>query len=1084
MPKANSPTSTGTRFSGPQIEVIEAATREVWVSAAAGSGKTRCLVERLARAILEDPGAATRTLAFTFTRKAAQEMTSRLRETLLQSGKRESVRALDRLRIGTMDSFCMDALRAHAAELGLDPQFELLADVERSEVQSRAAARALERAAASQEDFAPWFLRYEARDLADLLVELGETLRSAGDPAELLGAWLEGEGKDFASYVADHDARRVRAQHELLELARPSLERGAAHPSRRPQDVDQMRQALERLAAGKWDPDAWKDARKALSAGVGKVALREGFKEAREPGYSITDNPFLKDARELPETLAEKELYEAIRTFVGLLQSYLKELREAKSRMVPERLDFQDVQLFVVKLAKQSALFREFAAREIQSLLVDEFQDTSGLQSTLVEVLGLGAPVFGVGDAMQSIYRFRHAQVELFDERLGREASPERTILHLSENWRSHPSIVTFINAVFPRMQAQAGAPKLFEALHPARTDSPAPSPRTQLLTVQRPEVGDPDPALLRVAEARLVARELLRLVEGDGGQVGSDGQRIEWKQVALLFRSRSALPTFARVFSEQGIPFESADRELLLESREAADGMALLQVLHNPLQDIPLAAVLRSPFVRLSDDSLHHLARLAWERRDGRRPLPLARALEPAMERLPAAEAERVAAFRRRLADSRRRVLTQGASGVLHAWIREAGYAAREGLQRDTESVCANLDAFLELLRSIEPARGDLQGVCERLRLLRETGEGPGEGGRGKGTGVQLLTIHKAKGLEFKVVVVPFLERDWRAARQRGAAISSRLEGPGRRLRLAAAMGASLGDDREWGSWADLLMQREELRDDRAEELRLLYVACTRAEEHLILSGVSEEELEFRRDGAGRWLSDSIREARQDGLNPDDWISIRQVALPAALGAEGQRRSAPLALGWKLALASGGAPPAEEPELMAAAEELVGSASRPMPEVHASPRDLPAGGLARALICPWRWRARAWLDELGGEAALGASEAGGEASERGDRVHGMFEAWDFKAPFTTAFDSLADRVAMPAEERELVKSWAAAPVIAASQPRRAICQYSSPMSGIPSHRPSWPKGPRSTSATSTMRLCSIFRPRCRARRR
>ena len=380
MPKTNSPPPEAKPFSDPQARVIEAATREVWVSAAAGSGKTRCLVERLARAILVDPGAASRALAFTFTRKAAQEMTSRLRDTLLQAGQRESVRALDRLRIGTMDSFCQDALRSHAAELGLDPQFELLADVERAEVQSRTAAQVLEREAASKEDFSPWFLRYEAQDLAKLLVDLGETLRSAGDPTELLDAWLAGEGKDFASYVADHEARRAQAQRELLEMARPSLERGAVHPSRRPQDVDQMRQALDRLAAGKWDPEAWSDARKALSASVGKAGTKAGFTEAREPGYCITASQFLKDARKLPETLAEKELYQAIRTFAGLLRSYLMDLREAKSRMVPERLDFQDVQLHVVKLAKESSLFREFAGREIQSLLVDEFQDTSGLR--------------------------------------------------------------------------------------------------------------------------------------------------------------------------------------------------------------------------------------------------------------------------------------------------------------------------------------------------------------------------------------------------------------------------------------------------------------------------------------------------------------------------------------------------------------------------------------------------------------------------------------------------------------------------------------------------------------------------------
>ena len=174
-------------FSHAQEAVIAATEREVWVTAAAGSGKTRCLVERLARSLLADPEAATRTVAFTFTRKAAQEMLGRLRQMVYEKDHREAARFIDRFHIGTIDSYCFQALRAHAAEAGLDPQFEILDEVERSQLQRRISEAVVETAAGSDDGASrAWFLRHEPPDLEELIRKTSDTLRSAGDAVQLL----------------------------------------------------------------------------------------------------------------------------------------------------------------------------------------------------------------------------------------------------------------------------------------------------------------------------------------------------------------------------------------------------------------------------------------------------------------------------------------------------------------------------------------------------------------------------------------------------------------------------------------------------------------------------------------------------------------------------------------------------------------------------------------------------------------------------------------------------------------------------------------------------------------------------------
>lgn len=1040
------PKASSAGFSPAQEAVITAAEREVWVTAAAGSGKTRCLVERLARSLLANPQAAMRTVAFTFTRKAAQEMLGRLRQKVYEKDHREAARFIDRFHIGTIDSYCFQALRAHAAEAGLDPQFEILDEVERSQLQRRISEAVVETAAGSDDGTSrAWFLRHEPSDLEELIRKTSDTLRSAGDALQLLEQWEQGEGRDFGSYQAAYEARHVQLQERILARVRPAADLAIAHPTRRDQDRELYNAAMVRLASGRWEPGAWGDLRTSLKGGVGPRPLHADFMEVRAPAMAVLDSSIIGLFRKLSgaENPADEELFRLLRAFVPLLRDYLVRLESAKLRAVPQRLDYQDIQLRVTRLASSSEAFREYAAREIRHLLVDEFQDTSGLQSHLVEVLGQGAATFGVGDAMQSIYRFRHADVELFAERLRRPSGPNCSVHHLRTNYRSRRGILDFVNLLFPELERAAGSTlPLFEKLSAPEWLPPADAPDVDLLTVIRPDPGlRTDSPRLRVAEARAVVARLRELRES-GMKVGDGegGQRdLKWSDVAILFRARGALPTFAKVLADQGIPCESPDQALLLETLEASDLESLLKVLHNPLNDVAMAAVLRSPFVDLSDPGILAAAKLDGRllSKSSQKPSLLASLRHPDMiGALEPRDAARVREFLLRLEQSRDRVLTEGAPRVLREWLDRTGYLAREGARRPAEPIRANLGALLEWLRRIEPARGDLQGLLERLELLRDEENGRGEGAGSATRGVQLLTIHKAKGLEYPVVVVPHLDRELNRAGRGPAALRVRFDGLDRGLRLAARMGASFGDPRELRGWADAWMDEDSKRDGRLEEVRLLYVACTRARERLILSGLTapgeDFPASFKPESYGGWIASALDSIRRSGSKVDRVVQGIERHY-SELDAPDEKAAAarPLALELAALVQAGRPAPVEpDPDLKASAERLLAEAGKALVIPPAAPRDLPAGGLARALICPWFWRLRPWLDEVRAERERGASEEGGEASERGERVHRMFEEWNVGKSFEEEFERLALLVEMSAEETVLVRGWISQPEI------------------------------------------------------
>src|SRR6478609_9476872 len=382
------------------------ASGEVFVSAGAGTGKTTVLVERFVRAVCDQGLDVESVLVITYTRKAAGELRGRIRAALRARGRHDLARRLDAAWISTIHGFCSRLLRAHPFAVGIDPRFRELDEEHGAVIRGEAFERALAAFCATRDGERLRLLAtYSAQGLRRMLTGVYETLRSAGRDLKL----ELGPRAGVADRLADlHDAARVLA-------ADPSV------------TDKQLASANAALALGS-NPAQLLDLAHVLPASGDRAAA-------------------FRDARDRLEQAAFDELAERDKDLLQeLLDLFAAEYAAAKQR--ESALDFEDLQLLARDLLRDNDKVRETEQLRFRALMVDEFQDTNRLQCDIVDLLrdGPGAPdVFFVGDEFQSIYGFRHADVDVFRER--RAAAAQR--LPLARNYRSRPEVLAAVNHLF-----------------------------------------------------------------------------------------------------------------------------------------------------------------------------------------------------------------------------------------------------------------------------------------------------------------------------------------------------------------------------------------------------------------------------------------------------------------------------------------------------------------------------------------------------------------------------------------------------------------------------------------------------------
>jgi ATP-dependent exoDNAse (exonuclease V) beta subunit len=823
-------------FTPEQRAAVEDRSGAALLAAAAGSGKTAVMVERFVEAVLTDGVPVGAILALTFTEKAAGELRERIRRRLVELGEDEHARAVDSAWVGTIHGFCARVLRSQPLAAGLDPRFAVLDETAAQRVAGAAYEEALEAWARAAGPPALDVAAAYGPALGELIVGAHDTLRSRGqaepripvpaprpapDPAALRAA----RGAALRSLEGAGDGVRVRAGLEALAACAGSLDAaGAGVPW-----------------PGELEAGRLKGGAKALEA-----EACEAYREAWSAYRSACADHHARAVLELLD---------------GLLERFGHSYAEAKDARAA--LDFEDLELRARDLLADPARRARWAER-FTLVMVDEFQDTNRLQLDLLEALERDN-LFAVGDEFQSIYRFRHADVTIFRERAARLGNDR--LRRLSANFRSREELLDVLNGAFTSelgagfAPLKAGRPeaapvpdgRLFDP------DPPAGAPPVELLvTDQRGWEDDPEaaPGLggvserpWRAAEARLVAHRLR--AEVDAGRRPGD--------IVVLVRATASLRLLEQALEEQGLPTYVVGGRGYWSQEQVRDGLAWLSALANPRDEESLLAVLASPFCGVGTDALVLAAEEGRRTGEG---LWAALAGDRAWaDALPAAERERLARFATVFAAERAHAERLAVEVLLERGIAATGYDLAILARAGGDRRMANLRKLMRLARDHERAEGrDLRGFLAFVAGQDLTQAREGEAAlESEGLdAVRLMTIHRAKGLEFPVVCVADLGRAAGGVRPRlllGADGSA-----GLRLRPIGG-----GDGVPALAWERLASEDE--RADAEEERRLFYVAMTRAKELLLLSGGVD---------AGRWPDP------RPGGPPLDWIVRALVGEPA----------------------------------------------------------------------------------------------------------------------------------------------------------------------------------------------------------
>jgi ATP-dependent exoDNAse (exonuclease V) beta subunit len=774
------------RTPNPEQQLAIEASGRVFVSAGAGTGKTMVLVERFCRAVIERGLAVDSLLVITYTDRAAGELRSRIRAALHEKGRSDLARELDGAWISTIHGFCSRLLRQNAVAAGADPHFRVL-DAEQALVLGREAfaAALTEFCANGDSERMTLVVSYGRRGLERMIVSAHETLCSAGRALEL-------DLSAPSSRAESETSLRSEAEALAADAEAPEQARFAA------------RDLLELL-------DAHSDADALLHLDAFKLR-----KSARTEGY--------EQARKVLEQSAWDELALSDRDLLQeLLLGFDRAYREAKD--AASALDFEDLQLYTRDLLKSDAQVLERERLRFRSLMVDEFQDTNRLQCEIIDLLAgeVGAAssagaggveeLFFVGDEFQSIYRFRHADVDVFR---GRRDQDGEQVRNLTLNYRSRPQVLGVINHLF--------APDFGKSFQPlqAAKEFPAPEgPVVELLVTDKASYGAASD--WRGAEARHIAARLNELVQSGEAAPG---------EIVLLFAAGTDSELYERELRALGLPTYRATGRGYYGQQQVLDLLAYLRLLHNRYDDEALCSVLASPFVGVSNDALFLLRRNA-----PRRPLycGLERGLPPGLE---TGDERLFRAFRQRYERLAAASEVLPTEQLCEQIVREHDYDLALLAQWDGRQRYANVRKLARMARSFEELRGpDIEGFVRFVTDLGAAGasaqEAPAE--EEGSDSIRLLTIHAAKGLEFKVVVVADAGRS-----KPRSSFDEVLCLPDGRLgfRVADPSGGKRRSALGYEQLHEIDIEQEE-----AERRRLYYVAMTRAQERLLVSGAADPD-------------------------------------------------------------------------------------------------------------------------------------------------------------------------------------------------------------------------------------------------
>ncbi len=868
-------------FTDQQERAINSRGNRLLVSAAAGSGKTAVLVERVLRYLSEQGGDIRRLMIMTYTTAAAEEMRQKIKKAvdgkLRESGGSDHLlrqsALIDSAEIGTVHSICLGLITRHFERLDLDPRFRLIDETAEAAMIAEETEGLIEELYGRKDQETEHFLQCYAigrndQALADLLVKGMKFLEDQPLPEDYIERALAPYRKKGAPFFdrfnedglvayLSEELEALRVRHAFF-LEKLHSHWGLSECAPLLDFFEEEQRALAELAALPQKRDYQAFADQAKNFGFAKAKWKDWLKEllAEEEIEQIkAERERIKKAVTAfiaPFTAAEEEAIACLEREGRLLETYFACCMELRARLEKARrkggwISFHDMEQMALRLlvadydpAADRLIPTDLALQlrqDYDEIIIDEFQDTNRVQDLIFRALSQeGKNLFMVGDMKQSIYRFRGAEPEIFDQKRRASAPYEGaalkspTVLELNANFRSHPGILRFANAVFGAIMSPAVGGVDYtdsERLKNGRTYA-RPAEICAEIHHLKPEDNPKTGKKIRPVDqnARYTARLIRQMVDQRQELLLPDGlsRPVEYRDFAILLHTaKGVAAVFEQALLEQGIPVVNQNEGVrFFDLPEVQSILSYLLVLNNPYDDMALVSLLLGDYFAFS---LGELAAL----RNRRQPLYdnlrlAAKKTEKARRAYETIEGYRKLAGTLYVYDLLYRIYQQ--SGILATYTATLGGAEK----------CANLELLAEDARLFEEEgyRG-LYAFTEHIRISKSGNRG-GARLQAEGNSVRIMTIHKSKGLEFPICILGDSQKTFNRTDL------------SERILLHPRFGAAVEQIQpscfyRGRSVAQRVLADQILTDSISEEERVLYVALTRPESKLIILANEKEE-------------------------------------------------------------------------------------------------------------------------------------------------------------------------------------------------------------------------------------------------
>ena len=903
-----------------QIEAIYTAGQNILVSASAGSGKTFVMAERildqLARGV-----EISQLFISTFTVKAATELKERLEKKISQQIQEtddvdlkqhlgRQLADLPNAAIGTMDSFTQKFLGKHGYLIDIAPNFRILQnESEQLLLKNEVFHQVFEEhyQGENKENFSRLVKNFagrgkDERGLRQQVYKIYDFLQSTSSPQK----WVKEsflKGFEEADFVIEKDKLTEQIKQALWNLEsffRYHLDNDAKEFPKAAY-LEAVQQVLDEIDSLNQESDS--QAYQAVLARVVAISkekngralanssrkadlkpLADAYNDERKAQFAklgqLADQITILDYQER----YHEDTWELAKTFQTFMSDFVEAYRERKRQ--ENAFEFADISHYTIEILENFPQVRETYQERFHEVMVDEYQDTNHIQERMLELLSNGHNRFMVGDIKQSIYRFRQADPQIFNEKFHRyvQNPQEGKLILLKENFRSSSEVLSATNDVFARLMDQEVGEINYDSMHQlvfANTKlTPNLDNKAEFLLYDKDDSGqeeeESDADTKLTGEMRLVIKEILKLHQEKG---------VAFKEIALLTSSRSRNDQILLALSEYGIPVKTdGEQNNYLQSLEVQVMLDTLRVIHNPLQDYALVALMKSPMFDFDEDEL---ARLSLQKVEDKVQENLYEKLVNAQKQATSQKelihtelAEKLSQFMDILDSWRLYAKTHSLYDLIWKIYNDRFYYDYVGALPNGPARQANLYALA--LRADQFEKSNFKGLSRFIRMIDQVLEAQHDlasvAVAPPKDAVELMTIHKSKGLEFPYVFILNMDQDFNKQDSMSEVILSRQNGLGVKYIAKVETGAV---EAHYPKTIKLSIpsltytqNEEELQlASYSEQMRLLYVAMTRAEKKLYLVGKgSREKLEAKvYPAANNGKLDS--NTRLQASNFQDWI-------------------------------------------------------------------------------------------------------------------------------------------------------------------------------------------------------------------